>query len=156
MSIDSTRITLSCIKHSVAMSRETFCFSAKVSIDGVPVGIVENSGRGESTRFYLFAAGAAFNRGNAKLAECGIQRGDDKFIDAIDGVFSAIVTAKEIASAQKYVLNRARRAGSNYAMVFMVGNDVSARHWRFNGTLEALKERLVANGLDISGTFHTL
>lgn len=157
MSIDRTRITLSSIKHSVAMSHETFCFSAKVSIDGVPVGVIENSGRGEATRFYSLGPGAAGTRGDAKLAECGIPRsGDDQFVDAAEAVFAAFANAKELASAQKYVLNKARRAGSTYAMVFMVGDDVSARHWKFNGSLESLKERLVANGQDISGTFHVL
>lgn len=157
MSIDSTRITLSAVKHSVALSHETFCFSAKVLVDGVPVGTIENSGRGEATRFYPLATGAAGTRGDAKLAECGIhRRGDDQFVDAAESVFAAIAKAKEIASAQKYVLNKARKAGSTYAMVFMVGDDVSARHWEFNGSLETLKARLAADGKDISGTFHVL
>lgn len=182
--IEESRLSLSAVKHAKFASHETYCYTAKLAIDGIVVAMVENDGQGGSTNVFQYGLPvAAKAKADALLAKLKVARVDDikvrvacscpssshpcclckgtKFYETDIGSGSDHAMTEHLrVSDRTKMFAKLKRLGSTLALVTETPTTTSFRHWRIvpvnDAAIKRVKDDLTKRGEDITGEWVTL
>ena len=122
MNTNASLITLKALKLNLTFSRETYCFTTKIALDGKDVGFAENDGHGGCTFVTLSPAGIALGLDRKAVEE------------RIDELVDEAAKAKDIARIVRKV-----RKDMTRRVCFIKAGEVDAGAYSYcqhNGTPE--------------------
>jgi hypothetical protein len=152
MNTDTNQVTLKSLKLNLTFSRETYCFTAKVYMNGLAVAYAENDGNGGCTFVNLTPSGISLGLDRKTLEE------------KVDALVHEAAQAKDLAR-----IIRSVRKDMNTKVLFIKAGETTGAYsyCKHNGTVPGFDTALAAmkkkypdavflNGMSDAQLVHTL